>query len=93
LGMAQTIGSLEVGKQADVVLLDTRKVNTQPVVDPEGTVVVYADTSNIDTVIVGGVIRKRHGQLVASRLSEDFTLLDKSRDYLLNGAGMKRFNV
>ena len=61
--MAHTIGSLDVGKQADVVLLDTRKVNTQPVVDPEGTVVVYADTSNIDTVIVGGVIRKRHGQL------------------------------
>jgi hypothetical protein len=46
LGMAQTIGSLEVGKEADVVLLDTRKVNTQPVVDPEGTVVVYADTAN-----------------------------------------------
>ena len=94
LGMAQTIGSLEVGKQADVVLLDTRKVNTQPVVDPEGTVVVYADTSNIDTVMVGAVsFRKRHGQLVANRLSEDFTLLDNSRDDLLNAAGMKRFNV
>src|SRR6478735_9266396 len=88
LGMAQTIGSLDLGKQADVVMLDTRKVNTQPVVDPEGTVVVYADTSNIDTVIVRGVIRKRHGQLVASRLSVDFTLLDNSRDYLLNAAGM-----
>jgi cytosine/adenosine deaminase-related metal-dependent hydrolase len=93
LGMAQTIGSLEVGKQADVVLLDTRKVNTQPVVDPEGTVVVYADTSNIDTVMVGGVIRKRHGQLVANRLSDDFRLLDNSRDYLLNAAGMKAFTV
>jgi cytosine/adenosine deaminase-related metal-dependent hydrolase len=93
LGMAQTIGSLEVGKHADVVLLDTRKVNTQPVVDPEGTVVVYADTANIDTVMVGGVIRKRHGQLVATRLSDDFRLLNNSRDYLLNAAGMKGFNV
>jgi len=93
LGMAHTIGSLEVGKQADVVLLDARKVNTQPVVDPEGTVVVYADTSNIDTVMVGGVIRKRHGQLVANRLSDDFRLLNNSRDYLLNAAGMKTFTV
>jgi cytosine/adenosine deaminase-related metal-dependent hydrolase len=93
LGMAQTIGSLEVGKQADVVLLDTMKVNTQPVLDPEGTVVVYADTSNIDTVMVGGVIRKRHGQLVAHHLADDFSVLDSSRDYLLNAAGMKRFNA
>jgi cytosine/adenosine deaminase-related metal-dependent hydrolase len=91
--MAQTIGSLEVGKQADVVLLDTRKVNTQPVVDPEGTVVVYADTSNIDTVIVGGVIHKRHGQLVANHLSDDFSILNGSRDYLLNAAGMKAFKM
>jgi cytosine/adenosine deaminase-related metal-dependent hydrolase len=74
-------------------MLDTRKVNTQPVIDPEGTVVVYADTSNIDTVIVGGVIRKRHGKLLANRLSADFALLASSRDYLLKAAGMTGFNA
>jgi acyl CoA:acetate/3-ketoacid CoA transferase alpha subunit len=46
-----------------------------------------------DTVMVGGVIRKRHGQLVANRLSDDFSLLNNSRDYLLNAAGMQRFDV
>jgi hypothetical protein len=39
---------------------------------------------------VSGVIRKRHGQLLADHLSDDFIVLDSSRDYLLNAAGMKQ---
>ena len=36
-----------------------------PVIDPVGAVVPAADTSNVDTVIVGGTIRKRNGSLMA----------------------------
>ena len=36
-----------------------------PVIDPVGAVVLSADTSNVDTVIVGGTIHKRGGRLVA----------------------------
>jgi 5-methylthioadenosine/S-adenosylhomocysteine deaminase len=33
------------------------------VIDPVATVVLAADTGNVDTVIVGGTIRKRDGKL------------------------------
>jgi hypothetical protein len=35
------------------------------VIDPVGAVVLSADTSNVDTVIVGGKVHKRAGTLVA----------------------------
>jgi cytosine/adenosine deaminase-related metal-dependent hydrolase len=36
-----------------------------PVIDPVAAVVLCADVSNVDTVMVGGVVRKRDGKLVA----------------------------
>src|SRR5213082_1825737 len=58
------IGSLTPGKQADVVLLNADAINTAPVIDPHGTIVAFADTSNVDTVFVAGEAKKRGGQLL-----------------------------
>jgi cytosine/adenosine deaminase-related metal-dependent hydrolase len=58
-------GSLTPGKQADVVILDAQSINMAPVIDPVAAIVLCADVSNVDTVIVGGVVRKRDGKLVA----------------------------
>src|SRR5205823_14466961 len=44
------IGTVTPGKQDDLVLIRTDQVNVAPVVDPIATVVISADTSNIDTV-------------------------------------------
>src|SRR6187455_1199301 len=57
-------GSLTVGKQADIVLLQTRAINTAPILDPAATVVTFADTSNIDSVFVAGRAVKRNGKLI-----------------------------
>src|SRR5919198_147280 len=48
------VGSLTAGKQADMVLLKTNAINTAPVVKPVATIVVFADTSNVDSVFVAG---------------------------------------
>src|SRR5438874_9443542 len=58
------VGSLAPGKQADIVLLKTNAINTAPMVDPIGTIVVFADTSNVDSVFVAGRAVKRNGELV-----------------------------
>ena len=82
------VGSLTPGKQADLVLLRTDRVNVAPLIDPVTTAVVFADTSNVDSVFVAGTAVKRRGELVGPDLHRVFGLLDDSRDYLLGKAGM-----
>jgi cytosine/adenosine deaminase-related metal-dependent hydrolase len=65
VGLESKTGSLTPGKQADVVMIDGHAPAIAPVIDPVGAVVLSADTSNVDTVIVGGQIRKRGGKLLA----------------------------
>ncbi|WP_049928143.1 amidohydrolase family protein [Halopiger goleimassiliensis] len=63
LGLEDEIGSLTPGKRADVVLVRTGDVNTTPVHDPVETLVFQASVAAVDTVLVDGEIRKRHGDL------------------------------
>jgi 5-methylthioadenosine/S-adenosylhomocysteine deaminase len=62
-GLEGRVGSLTPGKKADVVVIDGSAPGTAPIIDPIGTVVLAADTANVETVIIGGAIRKRHGKL------------------------------
>lgn len=48
------LGSLEVGKLADVVIVETKSVNMNPIYDPYSALVYSANASNVDTVIVNG---------------------------------------
>ena len=63
-------------------------INTAPMVDPVGTMVVFADTSNVDSVFVAGRAVKRNGQLVDVDLSSVFRKLDESRNHILSGSGL-----
>ncbi|MDT5068703.1 MAG: 5-methylthioadenosine/S-adenosylhomocysteine deaminase [Mycobacterium sp.] len=57
------VGSLTPGKIADIVVLNARTLNTAPMSHAPGAVVHHMDTSNVDTVIVGGEIMKSRGRL------------------------------
>jgi 5-methylthioadenosine/S-adenosylhomocysteine deaminase len=78
------VGSLTPKKQADIVLLNVNAINTAPMVDPIGTIVVFADTSNVDSVFVAGRAVKRHGTLVGADLDKTFRKLDESRNHILS---------
>jgi len=78
------VGSLAPGKQADIVLLKTNAINTAPMVDPIGTIVVFADTSNVDSVFVAGRAVKRNGELVNVDLDDVIRKLDESRNHILS---------
>lgn len=60
LGLADQIGSLEVGKKADLVLVETHSVNMFPVHDPYAVLVYSANASNVDSVWVDGRCLVRH---------------------------------
>ncbi|GAB3420364.1 amidohydrolase family protein [Flindersiella endophytica] len=87
-GLAGETGSLTPGKRADIILLDARKLNMAPVLDPVAAVVLSADVSNVDTVLVDGVVRKQHGKLLAD-VDKALRLVDASRDYLVGQTAAK----
>lgn len=54
LGAEKEIGSLKVGKRADLVLLETDSVNMFPMYNPYSMLVYSANASNVDSVWVDG---------------------------------------
>ncbi|MFT5535518.1 MAG: cytosine/adenosine deaminase-related metal-dependent hydrolase [Candidatus Paceibacteria bacterium] len=64
LGQLDRIGTLSPGKQADLVMIDARRPNMQPVHDPINSVLMQTSLANIDSVMVAGRWRKRGGQLI-----------------------------
>lgn len=64
LGKLDRIGSIAVGKQADLVAIDTAHVSTMPVIDPVSTVVHSAGRSTVSDVFVAGRHVKKDGRLV-----------------------------
>ena len=65
LGLGSVTGSLEAGKQADIVVFRTDKPNIYPINDPIGAVVWGVDRSNVETVIVAGRVRVSEGRVDA----------------------------
>lgn len=61
--MADQIGSIEVGKQADLVLFDTRRPEWQPLYNPVSNLVYSATGSSVSTVMVAGEVVVREGNL------------------------------
>lgn len=55
LGMEHRLGSLEVGKQADIVAVDLNSATTQPCYDPVSQLVYSASREQVSHVWVGGV--------------------------------------
>ena len=62
-GLGEVTGSLEPGKQADILVLRTDRPNIHPINDPIGAVVWGMDTSNVDWVFAAGKALVRHGEL------------------------------
>ncbi len=54
LGLDRDIGSLEVGKKADIVLVNARRAHLYPPVMPVLRLTHFANAADVDTVIVDG---------------------------------------
>ncbi len=50
------LGSLETGKLADIVIVETQSTNMQPIFNPYSVLVYSANAANVDTVIVNGQV-------------------------------------
>lgn len=61
LGMEKEIGTLEVGKKADIILFDPARIRSIPMHDPMATLVYSASAENIHTTIVNGKVVYSNG--------------------------------
>ncbi|PWK68232.1 amidohydrolase family protein [Aminobacter sp. AP02] len=59
LGLESELGSLEIGKKADIILIDMRKPHLYPPVMPVTRLAHFANAADVDTVIVNGKILMR----------------------------------
>ncbi|MDE2843898.1 MAG: amidohydrolase family protein [Chloroflexota bacterium] len=57
LGLGDEVGSIEVGKKADLVLFDTRRAEWRTLFNPVNNLVYNADGRSVHTVIVDGKVR------------------------------------
>ena len=69
LGLDKKIGSIEAGKRADLVLIETQSVNMQPIYDYYATIVYSANPSNVDTVLVNGNIVVKNKKLISGNFN------------------------
>jgi cytosine/adenosine deaminase-related metal-dependent hydrolase len=88
LGLADKVGSLTPGKEADVIILDATRINVAPLNQVPGAVVSLMDRTNVETVIVAGKVRKWKGRLLDVDLPKLRHQLEASRDFVFAKAGI-----
>ena len=64
LNLGDVIGTVEVGKKADLLIFDTTSVNLAGAEDPFSGVVFLAVSEDIQLVLVDGEVVKKNGKLV-----------------------------
>ncbi|HJR92499.1 MAG TPA: amidohydrolase family protein [Acidimicrobiia bacterium] len=86
-GLDDKVGTLTPGKQADIVLLRTDRLNVTPLHDPVAAVVAGMDSGNVDTVIIAGRVMKQGGKLLHVDWSSVRKMVTESRDYVIARSG------
>ena len=89
-GVIDKVGTLTPGKEADVVLLRGNDISVGPLNNAAAAVVVAGSADLVDTVIVGGQIRKQGGRLVRRDAARILADAERSRDFLARATGMWR---
>lgn len=77
LGVEQELGSLEPGKKADLIIIDTGKPHLTPLLMPVHQVINFANGNDVETVIVDGKILIEAGEVKSVNESEILALVQE----------------
>ena len=89
LALESKIGTLTPGKEADIVMLATDRLNVWPLNNVPGAVVNLMNPMNVDTVFIAGKVRKWRGGLVGVDVARVLRLVEEARDGVIKRAGFK----
>lgn len=64
LNIAEEVGTLEIGKKADIILIDMKKPHLQPIHNIESLLAYSVNGGDVDTTIVNGKVLMRNRQLL-----------------------------
>jgi 5-methylthioadenosine/S-adenosylhomocysteine deaminase len=83
------IGSLEIGKRADVVLVDMRGFQWHPMRDPVANLIYSANGESVETVIIDGRIVMRERRLLTIDADEVRAEVRRAADEVARRAGIE----
>ncbi len=70
IGLDTHIGSLEVGKQADLIVIDTQTPHLTPIYHPESHIVYTAKSSDVRDVVVDGCVLVKDRKILSLDVAE-----------------------
>jgi 5-methylthioadenosine/S-adenosylhomocysteine deaminase len=88
LGIADSVGSLEAGKLADLILVDLRQPHLTPLHDPVDTLVYNASGRDVTHVMVGGEFVVADRQLLTARTEDIMQEAQLSASRIWQSAGL-----
>ena len=88
-GLDSQVGSISVGKQADLVLLDSTTLSMTPMNNAVNSAVLIAQRSDVSAVLVAGKFVKRDGKLLRNDLESLKASALEARTRLFETAGVK----
>ncbi|MFN3786903.1 MAG: amidohydrolase [Sulfurihydrogenibium azorense] len=83
--MEDKIGSIEVGKDADIVVIDVNQPHLQPLFDPYTQIVYSAKGLDVDTVIINGKVVMKNKVVQTVEKDKVLYIAKKWREKILNG--------
>ena len=83
------VGTLTPGKEADIVMLRTDRLDVWPLNNAPMAVVNLMNPAHVDTVFIAGRVRKWRGNLVGVDTSRVLRLVEEARDGVVRRAGFQ----
>ena len=89
LGLEKEIGSLEIGKRADVIVVDLAQSHSSPQRDDVVSALVYsAGSSDVRTTIIDGRVMMRDGGLLTLNEADVIAEANREAEALAERAGL-----
>ncbi len=85
------IGSLEAGKRADLILINTNQVEMLPIYNPVSNLVYSCHAGNVDTTIVDGKVLMEGRQVLTIDENKLLEEIRRRGDEITNRAGLDQF--
>ena len=89
LGLEQKIGSIEVGKLADLTSIDMSSIALKPVYNPVSQLVYNCTSANISNVWINGKQILKNRKLVSFKISELERKVEKWKEKIISEASTK----
>lgn len=91
MGLDKDLGSLEVGKKADVITVDLNNPRFMPLFNVVYSLVAAGQGSDVSNVIIDGEILVREGKVLHVNEKEIMTKASAEAEIIVNRAGLGKF--